>query len=324
MKKKQLVAIGDSIVWGQGNVASKKFAARVCLLRGLDPKPIMEAHSGGCISPNNPLTANYGEVPLASPGIIDQVAAAAKRVGEVANVGLVLLNGGINDVPVAEIMAGNKHLERHIKNAFRLFPTLLEASLDTFPAATVVAVGYYPIVSDESPDEAVLGAMLRFGPPELAADIARALEENAGDSAKIARKFNSKLSGLGRRCELFAACAESEMQRAVAKWKHRAVFAAPAWAPKHCLGVPKTSWLWSGVNDAVFSTRVARFLMHTLSGHTDWPLSTIIASLGHPNVEGSRQYANAIVAALPRPSRVARSAARTAPGPRSSERRRRA
>ena len=295
--KKKLVALGDSVVWGQGHHPQDKFASLVCKHLGLDPEPVMKAHSGARIHPKKKLTSSYGEVPLESQGILDQVD-AAKREVDPEDVAIVLLNGGINDVPVSTIIGGPQStFDRDTPKAFDQFPELLTGSLEAFRQARVVCLGYYPIVSEDTPDALKLHALVQLGPPHVARAVEEQLAEDDERPEPVIELYREELTSMPERCKLFVAIAESKMREAVEHSAGRAVFATPRWKPEFSLNDPALTHLWLGVNDPLFLARAMRFLAHSIL-RPNWPLSTIVASFGHPNAAGSRDYAEAILEAL--------------------------
>ncbi len=96
----QLVVLGDSVLWGQGLLDHNKFWFLVCdqlaqRYPGLTPD--VRAHSGAVIGKglNPPWPRLPGEIPTGGPTILYQCTAYS---GDPANVKVVLMNGGINDI----------------------------------------------------------------------------------------------------------------------------------------------------------------------------------------------------------------------------------
>ena len=69
---------------------------------------------------------------------------------------------------------------------------------------------------------------------------------------------------------------------------NRVAFEAPWSGPENAFAAPWT-WLWDGVDDPVYGTRLAAY-----AEHFEWPIVTPLASMCHPNVAGSRAYATAV------------------------------
>jgi hypothetical protein len=188
-----IVVLGDSIQWGQGLKAPHKIAELVGVALAGNPKTgvgsvevltfFRFAHSGATI--NTALDSTQGptlapaspsaEVPSATPTITDQVAGAvsALQVAQipVTEIRLVILDGGINDVGVANILnpfASGDTLRATTNaacggaltvpgaaalaggKATGQMTNLLTAVGAAFPKAVVVVTGYYDILSASS------------------------------------------------------------------------------------------------------------------------------------------------------------------------------
>ena len=97
---KDLANFGDSVHWGQGHVPKDKFAFNVAQALGLMLQ--MHAHSGATIGAGETCEGSTDpEVPFACPTIVQQV---VNYPVDPANTGLVLINGGVNDVTVQRII----------------------------------------------------------------------------------------------------------------------------------------------------------------------------------------------------------------------------
>src|SRR5947207_2946766 len=106
-----VLAVGDSIVWGQGNDEDRKSVGLVCAwlrAKGLAPTLKLLAHSGAVVSPtgNDGAVPIWGEVPEAAPSIFAQVQAAAQAL-DPTTIDLVLLDGGINDISPYHVVVAN-------------------------------------------------------------------------------------------------------------------------------------------------------------------------------------------------------------------------
>src|SRR5580698_2883875 len=98
----RIVSIGDSVIWGQGLLPDEKFNTLV--RQALPGGATLEsaAHSGAVIGATGATgTPQPGEVPASRLSIIEQCDAYANSPD---TVDLVLMNGGINDVGVANIL----------------------------------------------------------------------------------------------------------------------------------------------------------------------------------------------------------------------------
>jgi lysophospholipase L1-like esterase len=143
----QVLAIGDSIMWGQGNREDRKFVrlvrdwlrderkkADVCLSS--------IAHSGAVAAARttDAQPAKWGEVPDDAPSIHAQCEAGANGLAA-DDVDLVLVNGGINDISPFHIVVANPfdpngeaRVEAMTNEIFGgVVPALLERTLGRYP-----------------------------------------------------------------------------------------------------------------------------------------------------------------------------------------------
>ena len=170
----QMLVIGDSIMWGQGLRDDEKFSSRVrCWLQektDRDVKLHMEAHSGavisGSASAQPAFTSINGEVNMTSPTINDQLDHAVQFYKQSqTSPALILMNGCINDIGVKNLLAASTALE-DLRTQARLncgekMQLLLRRVKDSFPQAHVVVTGYYPIVSQQTADNAFLRLLVK-------------------------------------------------------------------------------------------------------------------------------------------------------------------
>ena len=146
---KELLVIGDSVPWGQGLAEGHKFSTEIS--GNLNASVSMNAHSGATIGirdrANNSMAS--GEVPNSYPTIQEQVESFN---GDSSDVGWVLMNGGINDVDIRNIL--NPFYFRLRDDTRKYCATdmlnLLGQVLRKFTAAQVMVIGYYPILSYQS------------------------------------------------------------------------------------------------------------------------------------------------------------------------------
>jgi lysophospholipase L1-like esterase len=191
-----IVALGDSVMWGQG-LNSDKFARKVQQELGwalVGPRmvqgPYIFAHSGATVAEHGkdseeftnppPDLANLKppqELPLSYPSIPRQLEMAKSWLSEKGighdQVDLVLLNGGINDVGALQILdpsvdsAWVRERTRQ-KLEFMYNPVdgvgLLPKVLETFPKAKVVISNYFQIISTDTDLNVLYGLILFFFP----------------------------------------------------------------------------------------------------------------------------------------------------------------
>ena len=313
-----VLAIGDSIVWGQGLPTEAKFTSRTrdwLEQRVQGPVTLtVFAHSGAVIHRRRDDSAcTYkgvyaGESPSLAPSIIAQAWWAARRGQAMCasgpavpapndEVDLVLLDGGINDVDVVHILnpaySGLAALTR--KLCHRGMVSLLGDVALLFPNAKVVVTGYYPIVSEES-DVSVLGpALLNVGVLGVPSQFT-AFARKYGGEPQLRRR-------LAKQSLAFHDAATASYVSAVAKVNkalHRDFrFVNPNFAPRNAIGAAD-SWLWPvNAEDPAKASRIAECTEH-------YGVVSLLpeagkcraASMGHPNIAGAAAYTAAIVREL--------------------------
>jgi hypothetical protein len=287
---------GDSVMWGQGLLPSQKFSTLVAerWTGGTSLAPTVAAHSGATIgvgdaTPYGPID---GEVPTSYPTILDQV---AQFTGNPDDVGLVLLNGGINDCDVRTILSPLSNDDLLINLAQRYcgqaMGTLLDAVCAKFPRAQVCVTGYYQLLSQESLDSAGLALTLAF---------LNALNVFLGIASDLTLL---DLGQVAARSGTWAATANTQLQQAVtaaaARNSRNIVFANPGFTGQNAVFASDT--LLFGINldmspqDPVAATRKTAC---QLAGVRTDEVVCERASIGHPNPTGAQRYATAIDTAL--------------------------
>jgi lysophospholipase L1-like esterase len=296
----RIVAMGDSIIWGQGLLPEEKFDTLVqqaLLPRNPDGATLESlAHSGAVIGAGGATGApQAGEVPASRLSIIEQCDGYTNAP---ETVDLVLLDGGINDVGVAAIL-----------NPLALIPPLDARVIDAChdgmlvllkkvgakfskPTCRILVTGYYSILSAKSDPLGVTKLLSLFGiavPGFLDSDF---------------DFINSVL----RRCEQFFDDSTRQLQQAIADaGDPRITFVPSGFTDDNSVFVPGTSLLWSltldddmDPQDPVAGTR--RPLCNAAFPDDLQLLDRercYRASAGHPNVEGAVQFSKQILAALP-------------------------
>ena len=179
-----LLVLGDSISWGQGlrdeHKPSHLVKSWLEQQTGREVRETIQAHSGALIGPSEStldMAARDaalqldGELSRAYPTINDQVDYAVKAFGNPARVDLVIVNGCINDVDSRRLLnaANTPDNIRELAQA-RCGPpveALLTRIATTFPAAHVVIIGYYPILTEKSAYDLFMRALAKsfYSPP---------------------------------------------------------------------------------------------------------------------------------------------------------------
>jgi hypothetical protein len=295
-----LVTLGDSVHWGQGLRREHKLHSLVdAEVRKTHPGMQHDffAHSGAIIGVGATVTRQRvdGEVPIAYPTVIEQVDGF---VGKPAEVIAVLVNGGINDVDIRNILNPfvsqailRALIEEHCYDSMRVLLDLIVARFDN-PATRVIVTPYYPVLSPLSKP---------FGVPWLLASEGLALPAGAD----LVAGTNIVVT----KCMQFWHESTAALTRAVADVngplpRPRIALADPGFTEDNAVfaGAP---WLFGLANDVILSPQdevipERHAACDAAFPPTDWAarLQCYRASAGHPNVAGARRYATAILAAL--------------------------
>ncbi|HUE86263.1 MAG TPA: hypothetical protein VMO26_09310 [Vicinamibacterales bacterium] len=295
-----LVTLGDSVPWGQGLLPEHKFSRLVAdELRQTDPSLIehLLAHSGAVIGLGHTVTAArvHGEVPVGPPTIVEQVGGFP---GEPADVPVVLVNGGINDVDIRNILNPFIRLDAlhrmTIEHCYDSMRRLLEITLQRFsdPRTAVFVTGYYPILSRDSQPFRVPRLLLLHG-----------LQAEPPPAMMVSSFFDLVVE----RCLLFWTESTLALQQAVDEVNRetsdpRVVFVDPGYTEENAV-FASDPWLW-GLNsdftpqDEVVAERRGA-CNAAIPGHDGLAREQCYrASAGHPNVAGARKYADAIFHAM--------------------------
>jgi hypothetical protein len=350
-----MLSVGDSLMWGQGLRPDHRFRELVRLRLTNGASPVVElsmARSGAQLDPPNPqhdtvaqtqdnavadsllLTSTpdplYApdqftrEVPYSSLTTRRQLKVALKLLetepdGAPEDIRWIILDGGINDISVAniltpagaladgEILAGWSAwlLERARDEIQPEMVSTLSQALQDFPNASIVVNGYFPIFSSQSMFS--LTRVLSFG----------AL--NAGLSTVIANP--ASLIAIAEASRVWQVVSNEHLRRAIRQVRRQfpgrtVTFARSRIEDSHCLFAPQ-SWLWgysavpptvpatraewiqwlagAAPEDEVINQRLARCaaLQPGLDGN-----KCRLASIGHPNFAGAQDYADSIIEAL--------------------------
>jgi hypothetical protein len=196
----EIIAIGDSIIWGAGLSDNQKFTYQVASfikskLPGREVHVHNFAHAGARILPNaeqDEKLPAHAEVPTPYPSITWQVARAANELASTNgrryvppihpqvsrdNVALVLLSGGLNDVGMKRLLTPDPTPgAMAVRSAGRTacvdrMKTLLPTVLSTFPNAKVVVTNYYPLISEQSDAARVIELVRHWGVPTENLDV---------------------------------------------------------------------------------------------------------------------------------------------------------
>ena len=333
-----VVAIGDSIVWGQGLDEASKFTVRVRdWLQGQLQLPVTLtsfAHSGAIIEPHgtgDAMAPYAGEVPNSWPSIKAQARMAAGlwsgyprgniTAPPADEIDLVIVDGGINDVGVTNIIdprATSLVPTTQAKCDYAMRSLLSDVAM-LFPNARVVVTGYFAIVSQESNINDVVLLMLAGGVVATPFAPLPGLALQAAALAELVAEFGGEgplKTALATRSATFHQTATTSLRSAVnavnSTFKRDFRFAEPGFGPRNSYAAPE-SWLWhlsaaSGiaVSDPARETR--RLACEARYGSLDPDLTPgasftdrpkcPLAAMGHPTQRGAQAYADAITREL--------------------------
>jgi len=290
-----MLAFGDSIMWGQGLTHDLKFATLVknwveTKLPGRGVTFQNFAHSGAQIMRDDAQDAApgwEGEVPAKFPSIHRQLHRARDTIitgqGNPAEIDLVLLNGGINDIGVTSILspwASSGSVSDLTRDSITSrMNYLLPVATGLFPNAKFIVPGYFPIITDDSsvPEITLLLAAL-FGPGAIATPLIR--------------------QQLVANCSAFYAESDAGLRNAVAaqngRTPNRCVYADPGFSAVHGYGASQRYLFNIGETDPMVNARKA----YCAAAGLAFDPTCLSASMGHPNVNGAVKYANAMIGKL--------------------------
>jgi lysophospholipase L1-like esterase len=290
--------MGDSVVWGQGLLPAEKFdeLVRQALLPKFPGGVTLEsfAHSGAVIGATGVSGApQSGEVPVPRLSVIEQCEGYNNSSD---TVDLVLLNGGINDVGVATILnplALIPSLDTRIAHSCHDgMLVLLRKVVAKFskPGCRILVTGYYPLLSAESDPLGIIKLLSLFGiaiPPFLDNDF-------------------DFINPVLNRCEAFFNDSTLHLKKAIADaGDPRVIFVPSGFTDANAVFVAGTSLLWGlNLDDDLSPEDPVAAVRHPQCDIAFPPIQVLErekcyrASAGHPNVEGSMEFAKQILAAL--------------------------
>jgi lysophospholipase L1-like esterase len=291
-----ILAFGDSIMWGQGLAEDMKFATLVknwvgANLPGRGVTFENFAHSGAIVLPDTILDASpphAGEVPSSYPSIHKQLYRAldslTARGVSPAEIDLVLLNGGINDIGVVSILspwASSGSISDLTRDSITSrMNYLLPAAAGLFPNAKFIVPGYFPIITYDSSTYEVTALLT-------------ALFSLAGLAATPLVKQQ-----LIANCSAFYAESGAGLRNAVdaqnGRTPNRCVYADPGFSAYNGYGASQRFLFNIAENDPMVAARKANC---SAAGQA-LDLKCLSASMGHPNIPGAVKYADAMTSKL--------------------------
>lgn len=328
----EFLVVGDSLIFGQGLLEKDKIYTHIAeWLRTSAPgapqqvNMKVKAHSGSTLKFHADEAEAYRkagreetyyykpEVNVSFPSTWKQIeVGAAEYKAEGKNgADLIVLSGSITDITVAKVLdpkGDDELLKKQVKQySHDDMLDVLNHAARLHPEAVIAVLGYFPMVSPQSNDTRLLNSWLeaqstpRFKKWLMNNPLARKLFfQKIGDRA-IARS------------RLYQEESTKQLQAAVDDFnknfeRPRAVLVRSPLTEDHSFETPNTMLFKMGKKgipeDPMYRERDAdcNASLTELKRTTgiDYPIRFCeVAGVGHPNPQGARMYANAVIAALP-------------------------
>jgi hypothetical protein len=315
-----VLAVGDSVMWGQGLRPSDKFATKakdwIGTQLGVPASLSLKAHSGAVtyIDPGTPDYENRsydGEVPSTFPTIAHQIdlasSASVANPFPASDVDLVLVDGCANNLGITTVLNpldddGSLHTQTQAYCNGGMSNILMKV-VQAFPNADVIVTGYFRFVTDQSnlaaliPVFSIIGAAI---PPDPFIG-----------GILVTEGFKARATA---RSDIFYVESNSGLQNAVTyansqpfpgRTRFNQVHFAPLNpGPQNAYASP-TTWMWliptpPVVQDDVYVARANACIQvsNAVGGNPNLlPGATqlcAVASMGHPNVAGAQAFTDAI------------------------------
>jgi len=302
-----ILVIGDSIMWGQGLIEEKKWHTLVTnhirsLRNQISVNKFVKAHSGAIIGNNNVINLGplHGEIPDKYPTIFQQIDSFS---GVKDKIDIVFLDGGINDIGVPSIvnpLSSCDDIESKAEQyCYKDMKQLLIKTVQEFPKANIFVLGYYQIVSDDSDISNLIYLLVILG-------LARAGLIGGLTGYLISEVTKSEIV---ENCETFKKSSDEYLKKAVQEVsnefdRRRIEFISPKFTSNNSIFASE-SMIW-GIGDALqpaddttygVAYERCRECDSVPDSRSDF-ISDLIcdrASIGHPNVDGAKKYADEII-----------------------------
>ncbi|MCC7448992.1 MAG: SGNH/GDSL hydrolase family protein [Anaerolineae bacterium] len=315
----EIVAIGTSLLWGQGLPDGQKIHTLVqgalqARQTGQHARTLLLAHSGACLGFKADGTEDThresrldGEIPTPFPTLVQQLEEYDQLHDAAApdQVDLVLVEGSINDVGLQNILnplLPADDLERMVDtHCYVGMKQLLTRVAAKFTRAQIVVLGYYPPLTEESQERFLNAFLTAVGvvPKDTVADIVADVVINlAADAIKARILENCQLFSRQSTLKLQAAIDAVNAERAASD--RRIALAVPDIQPPNA-AFASDPWLF-GINDDLSPQDELADQRNAACEQA--PVFRTIepvckrASAGHPNPKGAQAYARAILACL--------------------------
>lgn len=320
----KLLIVGDSLVWGQGlqeedksYYLTKNWLKEEIFGGSRQVNLKVKAHSGARIrlhdderealknAGKDGTKFYYPEINVSFPSIKTQLDIARKEYDDPRAVNLILLSGGVADITVSDILnpfrSSQKLREDITKYCREEMFGLLEHAARSFPGAMIAVLGYYPIITSHTPMKKIVNDILEvYNFPRWIKPLI-----NTPLKRQFFKIYRKKMIGRSR---VWYEGSTVELKKAVEKLnsnfaERRAIFIESPFGAENGYGA-KNTLLWNVAKkgkaaDDLYKERKTecRETLDDLRVKTQLKLRTRVcelASIGHPNVEGSKAFAEAI------------------------------
>ena len=330
-----VLVLGDSISWGQGlkdeHKASSLVKSWLEQQTNREVRQTIQAHSGAIIGSadiaedkraRDAAADLDGELSRAYPTINDQIDYALKELNP-AVVDLVMVNGCINDVDSRRLLnaANTPDNIRALAQAKCGPPVeaLLTRIATVFPAAHVVIIGYYPILSEMTANDLFMRALakrlyapepgaLKMNDKALRGRLIAISREWYQTSDQIlsaaARKIDAQLANRGSHQRVLFADPGFREENAFAAKESRLWGFNASWLRKMLVAVTLGRGVQLRSNDERrgYRSDLCKSLLKKPAQETpaeeakreDRLMWCRLAAVGHPNRKGAAMYADAI------------------------------
>ena len=313
----RMVAVGDSVMWGQGLYDEEKFtsivASRIQAKLG-DQRVVLQgfSHSGAIIGLDTKPSgqpSSYEEASADRPTIYDQV---KEFNDDPKSVDLILLDGCANDVDIrfflSPAMAIGHSARRDVverKTRSRCYwnmITLLDAVDETFSDAAVIVTGYYPMVSKETDTSIISPILDATGTVSGGAFVFVCATCSAGVIVYGLVGDEVLRDEIAWQSDVFVESANRNIRSAVddrnaqPNSRRRIRFVDPGFGASNAI-LASDPWLWGLKRTFEPEDNVIRARATACSHLLGQPaIMCYRASVGHPNPLGARVFADAIIA----------------------------
>src|SRR6266852_4974452 len=329
-----LLVLGDSIMWGQGlNEQHKAWYQVKSWLKentNRDVRENIEAHSGALVGVNDVPWSNDappdGEVSSAVPTVNHELDRALRSYANPSQVDLVLVDGCINDVDIRNLLNAANTSDDVKRMATQKcgmpMQALLRRVASSFPSAHIIVTGYFPIISERTPNSLLMKAMARMFYQPGPKPVKMKQKDLRERLIAVSRTwYQTSNAALGEAVDKVAA------ELAAKGSRQRILFVEIPFPPEYSFNAPDTR-LW-GFNASFLRKLLAVLTLGRVTLKTDDEqrrqrvascnkqykrpagetssqrgtremrrMLCWYASLGHPNRKGSAIYADAIVGKL--------------------------